>query len=292
VINMTFTPTAGGPRKSAVVITSNTPGSPHRVILTGMGSALSVSPSALDFPDRQVGSSSPPAGVTLTNLGTEGVHIWTTAITGANGGDFGHSSACPTPPASLAGASSCLLSVTFSPGTEGAKVALLQISHDAGGSPSGVSLTGMAIAPAPGPVSEPSSALPEAAAAPTSKSSQGSPAVITVLLVAAVVPSAGSPQAVSFGSQAVGVSSASYTVRLENSGEGTLSVDRVDVSGTNSSDFTESNDCRQSLEPGSSCSVNLFFTPRSSGSRKARLTVHHGASAALHVDLSGEGEGR
>jgi hypothetical protein len=292
VINVTFTPTAGGPRKSAVVITSNALGNPHRMILTGMGSTLSVSPSALDFPDRQVGSSSPPAGVTLTNPGTEGVHIWTIAIIGANSSDFNHSSACPTPPASLAGASSCLLSVTFSPGTEGAKVALLQISHDGGGSPSGVSLAGIAIAPPLGLVSEPSSVPPEAEAAPTSKSSQGSPAVITVLLVAAGVPSAGSPQAVSFGSQAVGVSSASYTVRLENSGEQTLSVDRIDVSGTNSSDFTESDDCRQSLELGSSCSVNLSFTPRSSGSRKARLTVHHGASEALHVDLSGEGEGR
>jgi subtilisin family serine protease len=35
-INVTFQPTAGGPRKSSVVVTDNAEGSPHRIILTGL----------------------------------------------------------------------------------------------------------------------------------------------------------------------------------------------------------------------------------------------------------------
>jgi subtilisin family serine protease len=141
-INVTFTPSATGPRKSSVVIASDAPGSPHRAMLTGVGTAVSVTPTSWDFGSRPVGSPSPPKVVTLTNLGGAPVHIWGAAISGLHAEDFQHSHDCPAPPAMLAAKASCTFNVIFNPAGMGTHTAPLTISHDGGGSPHSVALTG------------------------------------------------------------------------------------------------------------------------------------------------------
>jgi hypothetical protein len=150
-INVSFAPTAVGPRKSALVITDNAPESPHRVVLTGIGSALSVSPPTLTFPDRQLGSTGPLLPITLANLGSGPVHVWGSAITGTNSGDFSLVNACPVPPATLGGGANCAISVQFTPAGIGARTASLMISHDGGASPSAVTLAGTGAAAAVSP---------------------------------------------------------------------------------------------------------------------------------------------
>jgi YVTN family beta-propeller protein len=145
-INVTFTPSAKGPRKSSVVIASDAPGSPHRAMLTGVGTAVSVTPTSWDFGSRPVGSPSPPKVVTLTNLGGAPVHIWGAAISGLHAEDFQHSHNCPAPPTMLAGWASCTFNVIFNPAGMGTHTAPLTISHDGGGSPAAVSLTGIGTA--------------------------------------------------------------------------------------------------------------------------------------------------
>jgi len=157
-VEVTFTPTAAGPRKSLLTITNDAAGSPHRVLLTGIGSALSVTPAAANFPDRQVGTTSPPSVVTLTNLGTSPLHIWSSAVSGIHAVDFSRANSCPVPPATLAGGASCNLNVNFTPGALGAHTAPLSISHDAGGSPSTVTLSGTGTAPPGAPPSSTASA--------------------------------------------------------------------------------------------------------------------------------------
>jgi hypothetical protein len=141
-VEVTFTPTAAGPRKSLLTIAHDAAGSPHRVLLTGIGSALSVAPANINFPDRQVGTTSPPSVITLTNLGSSPLHIWSSTISGGHAVDFSRANSCPAPPATLAGGASCNLNVTFTPGALGAHAAPLSISHDGGGSPAAVGLTG------------------------------------------------------------------------------------------------------------------------------------------------------
>ncbi len=142
-INVTFTPNAAGPRKSLVVITDNAAGSPHKVILTGIGSALTFAPSSWNFGSQQVGTTSPAKAITLSNLGASPLHIWSSILSGNNPGAFGRVNSCPAPPATLAGSASCTINVTFTPTAVGARTAVLQISHDGGASPYSVALAGV-----------------------------------------------------------------------------------------------------------------------------------------------------
>jgi hypothetical protein len=135
-------PTATGPLRAALVVSDSGADSPQRVILTGVGTAASVSPTSLDFGSQLVGSTSGASLVTVTNPGATAMHIWGTAIVGTNSGDFSHVNSCPVPPATLAGGANCTISVQFTPSAASARTASLMISHDGGGSPSAVSLSG------------------------------------------------------------------------------------------------------------------------------------------------------
>jgi len=69
-----------------------------------------------------------------------------------------------------------------------------------------------------------------------------------------------SPPTLNFSSQLVG-SSADQSVTLTNSGSAALLITSIGFTGTNASEFTESNTCGSSLAAGSSCTINVTFTP-------------------------------
>jgi hypothetical protein len=135
-------PTATGPRRATLVVSDSAADSPQRIILTGVGTAASVSPASLDFGSIQVGQTSTASMVTVTNPGATAMHIWGTAIVGTDSGDFSHVNSCPIPPATLSGGANCTISVQFTPADASARSASLLVSHDGGGSPSAVSLSG------------------------------------------------------------------------------------------------------------------------------------------------------
>jgi hypothetical protein len=139
---LTFTPAAGGPRKSSLVVSSDAAGSPHHLMLTGVGTAVGLTPASWDFGSQPVGSPSSPQEVTLTNHGSAPFHVWGVAVIGADAADFQQSNDCPAPPSMLASDASCRFSVTFTPTATGTRAAPLAISHDGGGSPAFVSLAG------------------------------------------------------------------------------------------------------------------------------------------------------
>ena len=141
-IGVTFTPTAGGPRRSSLSITHIPAASPNRVTLTGMGTALSLSSTSLNFAGLPVGNSSAPQTVTVTNHGTAPVSIFDLEATGVDSGDFAPGGNCPVAPATLAGGGNCTISVVFTPSALGARSALLLISHDGGASPLSIALAG------------------------------------------------------------------------------------------------------------------------------------------------------
>ncbi len=139
-LNVTFAPTAGGPRHTGLVITDNAAGSPHTVILTGVGTSASLSTSSLTFNAQSVGTPSAAQTVTLTNMSTVGMNVWEIAILGANPGDFNiTSNGCG---ATLGAGLGCSVSVSFKPTATGTRTASLLFSDNGGGSPQSVLLTG------------------------------------------------------------------------------------------------------------------------------------------------------
>lgn len=144
-VRVTFAPTAEGTRLADVSITSNAPGSPHRVSLSGTGVIapfVTLSTLALSFPDTPVGETAGPLTVTLTNSGSATLIISSIATTG----DFTKSDPCG---ASLAAGASCIISVRFSPTEGGNRYGTLVITTNAVGSPHVVNLAGNGLGEGP-----------------------------------------------------------------------------------------------------------------------------------------------
>ncbi|MEK6373593.1 MAG: FG-GAP-like repeat-containing protein [Acidobacteriota bacterium] len=92
------------------------------------------------------------------------------------------------------------------------------------------------------------------------------------------------PAKLLFVAPAPGVRSATQTLLVSNPSSTPFSISSISVSG----DFTETNNCPKSLAPGSSCSVNIAFVPRSIDPRKGVVTITDGAQNSPHtIALSG-----
>lgn len=93
-------------------------------------------------------------------------------------------------------------------------------------------------------------------------------------------------QNLTFPATIVGTSSSQQIVMLSNNGNQTLNVSSVSVSG----DFSQTNRCPAALAAGSSCSINVTFTPTASGTRNGSLTfTDNAANSPQTVPLSGMG---
>jgi hypothetical protein len=82
-----------------------------------------------------------------------------------------------------------------------------------------------------------------------------------------------SPTRLSFSSQPVSTSSKSVPVTLVNTGNAALTLTGITVAGQNSSDFTQTNNCGASLAAGATCTLNVTFSPTSTGSRVASIAI-------------------
>src|SRR6266550_3682886 len=153
---------------------------------------------------------------------------------------------------SVAAGASCTINVTFTPGAAGSRTAAISITDNAPASPQTISLSGTGLAPSP-----------------------------TVGF---------SPASLTFSTTYVGVAATAQTVTLTNSGAGALSVSSIAVTGTNSSEFAQSNTCGTSVAAGASCTINVTFTPGAAGSRTAAITITDNATGSPQiVTLSGAG---
>jgi hypothetical protein len=138
---VTFTPTRGGHRSGMLSITDNAPDSPQTVSLKGVGTAVKLDPSKLDFGAVTVGQKSLPQDTTLTNVGSTKLHIASIMITGTDAEDFSQENNCPDP-GDLGAGKSCTITVTFQPTQVGSSTADVSVNDDGGGSPQQVSLSG------------------------------------------------------------------------------------------------------------------------------------------------------
>ena len=93
-----------------------------------------------------------------------------------------------------------------------------------------------------------------------------------------------------FGEQTVGLASKPEAVTLTNSGNVDLTISSIQITGGDSSDFAQKNDCPSSLSPSHNCKITVTFTPTADGNRKADVTITDNApDSPQSVPLSGVG---
>lgn len=137
VISISFAPTAQGLLTGTLTVADNAANNPQTVTLSGTGVQGSVllNPTSLTFGSQQVGTTSPPQNVTLTNDGSGTLTI--TSIVAS--GDFAQTNTCGT---TLLVGQDCTIVVTFTPTQTGTRTGAITITDDGTGGPQTVPLTG------------------------------------------------------------------------------------------------------------------------------------------------------
>lgn len=147
-ISVQFTPANTGTRYGAITINDSDAGSPHILNVTGLGSFLTLSVGKLKFPDTEIGFSTGPQSVTLTNKGTSAVAISAISFEDTQAHNIADYSQTNTCGSSLAAGAACTLMVTFSPQFVGNRNGILQIfQSEVGTSPLIVNLSGTGLPP-------------------------------------------------------------------------------------------------------------------------------------------------
>jgi hypothetical protein len=100
-----------------------------------------------------------------------------------------------------------------------------------------------------------------------------------------------SPTSLGFGNQQEGIVSAPQTVTLTNTGNATLNLTKVSITGANAADYAvSSNNCGTSVLAGANCAIAVTFDPTKGGPRSANLTLaDNAANSPQLVPLSGNG---
>ena len=93
-----------------------------------------------------------------------------------------------------------------------------------------------------------------------------------------------------FGNQTVHIPSARQSVTLRNLGNINLTISLIQIIGTNSSDFAQTNNCPSSLPPNNRCKISVTFTPTTTGTRNAAISItDNDPSSPQSVSLGGVG---
>jgi len=138
-----FAPASTGSASGSISISSNAPGSPATIALSGAAvqGTLTATPSSLNFGSVLVGSGGSQT-ITLTNSGTSTVTISQGGVSGTGFSISGFST-----PLILNAAQSASFSATFSPASAGAGSGSISITSNAPGSPLSIALTGTGTQP-------------------------------------------------------------------------------------------------------------------------------------------------
>jgi Bacterial Ig-like domain (group 3)/Beta-propeller repeat/Transmembrane protein 131-like N-terminal len=96
------------------------------------------------------------------------------------------------------------------------------------------------------------------------------------------------PLHLDFRNQPTGVASNPQVSVLNNTGSTSLTITSISVTGTNSGDFAQTNNCGASLQPATSCSITVTFTPTAIGNRSAVVKIVDSAPRQW-VSLTGLG---
>ena len=240
------------------------PGSPYSIdsesemlpFIVVTGSAPNSPAPSVEFSPTSLSFAATEVGQSSTSLP---VVLYNTgsaplAISGISitGADYDSFSETNNCAASLPASGNCTIMVTSSPESGGPLSADLSVTDNALGSPESLVLTG---------------------------SGESAPAAIFT------------PASYEFPTTNIGSVSAPETITLTSSGNLTLQISGVSLSGANPGDFSESNNCGANLAPGANCSITVKFQPQTQGVRSATIAVSDNASSSPQsMTLSGTGQ--
>jgi hypothetical protein len=221
-VTVNFMPQSDGIKNAILSFADNAAGSPQGVAISGTGVSSVIQLSATSLNfSSQSVGTGTSQTVNVTSTGNSPVGFSSITISGANAGDFTQTNTC-FPAISTPG--SCTISVTFNPTAAGNRSATLNLIDNALGSPQTVVLTGLAT---------------EAGIQLT-------------------------PTSVNFSSQLIGVPSSAVGITVKNTGQGALVINTISpnsFTGPNAGDFSETNNCSGNIAPGSTCTIQVVFTP-------------------------------
>jgi hypothetical protein len=99
-----------------------------------------------------------------------------------------------------------------------------------------------------------------------------------------------SPTTLAFGKRALYLTSSAKTISLSNTGNVALPITSIAISGTDLSQFAQTNNCGVTVPAGNRCTIWVRFKPTSTGTKTANVKVTGGGGAATKtVLLSGTG---
>lgn len=254
-VNVTFTPSAAGPRAASVRIASDDPSSPYLLAVSGTGIApvmvvtTDVGP-PLTYPVTKVGTTSATShSVTIQNTGTDVLNV-TLAELGPNGGDFAFAPA--TTSFAVAAGTSYPLSMTFTPAAAGARSNTLRVT-DADGFSSAVDVA---------------------------MNGQGANPSISL-----------APSPLTFAARRVGTASGASTVTITNASAVPLVISSITKGGVNGADFTLSAPATPlTIPPAGTGNFTVTFLPSARGNRTCTVSVASDApSSPTVLNVSGQG---
>ena len=146
----------------------------------------------------------------------------------------------------VSAAGSCTMSITFTPKATGTRSGSILVQDNAVGSPHTINLSGIGL---------------------------GAGATLN-------------PASLTFADQPLTTSSSAQIATLTNSGNTTLNISSIQVTG----DYVQTNNCQTQLQPNSSCTINVTFAPKVTGRRTGTMTISDSASSSPQtVTLTGNG---
>jgi hypothetical protein len=250
-VSVTFTPSAAGSRAAALALTDNATGSPQSVSLSGTGTSIIASVSPTTLAFGNQSVGTTSTTKAATFTNSGNVALSITSIA-VSGTNASDFAQTNNCGSSVAAGANCTINVTFTPSVSGSRAANIAITDNATGSPQAVSLSGTG-------------------ASTTSGVSF-------------------SPSNLGFSNQPVEMTSTAQTITLTNSGAASLSITGFNVTGANSSEFAQNNNCGSSVAAGANCTIVVLFTPSATGARSAALSVSDNATGSPQsVSLSGTG---
>lgn len=209
---------------------------------------VTFNPTSLSFPNQTINTTSAPMPIVLTNNQNKNLTISSIATSA----EFAVSSqTCGSlPGAIVAPGGNCTIQITFTPTATGLQNGTLTVTDDAPGGQQTAGLSGTGT----------SSGTPQVSLSPTS---------------------------LSYPVRLVNTTSAGKTVTLTNTGNATLNISNIGISG----DFSISaKTCGSTLNATLSCTVTVKFTPTAAGTRTGSLTFSDNAAGSPQsVALSGTG---
>jgi pseudomonalisin len=101
-----------------------------------------------------------------------------------------------------------------------------------------------------------------------------------------------SSSTVAFGNDALGVPTSGQRVLVSDTGNASLTLGAITLSGGGSGDFSDSGSCAAGLVlgPGASCYLDVTFDPTAIGARSATLQIGLNGGGSTSVALSGIGD--